>query len=107
MVTIAKDNDVVTLINVFTVTQEDQQRLVDVLVDATQKVMRKQPGFVSANIHRSLDGTRVTNYAQWRSREAFEAMLQNQEAAEHMGEGARIAERFEPYLYEVSFVDEV
>jgi heme-degrading monooxygenase HmoA len=107
MVTIARDNDVVTLINVFTVAQEDQQRLVDVLVDATQKVMRKQPGFVSANIHRSLDGTRVTNYAQWQSREAFEAMLHNQEAAEHMGEAARIAERFEPHLYEVSFVDEV
>jgi quinol monooxygenase YgiN len=107
MVTIARDNDVVTLITVFTVAQEDQQRLVDVLVDATQKVMRKQPGFVSANIHRSLDGRRVTNYAQWQSREAFEAMLQDQEAAEHMGEAARIAERFEPHLYEVSFVDEV
>ena len=107
MVTIAKDNDVATLINVFTVAQEDQQRLVDVLADATRKVMRKQPGFVSANIHRSLDGTRVTNYAQWRSPEAFEAMLHNQEAAEHMGEAARIAERFEPHLYEVSFVDEV
>ena len=107
MVTIAKDNDVVTLINVFIVAQEDQQRLVDVLVDATRKVMSKQPGFVSANIHRSLDGTRVTNYAQWRSTETFETMLQNQEAAEHMGEAARIAERFEPHLYEVSFVDEV
>jgi heme-degrading monooxygenase HmoA len=107
MVTITKDNDVVTLINVFTVAPEDQQRLVDSLIDATQKVMRKQPGFVSANIHRSLDGTRVTNYAQWRSREVFEAVLQNQEAAEHMGEAARIAQRFEPHLYEVSFVDEV
>jgi len=32
MATIAKDNDVVTLINVLTVAQEDQQRLVDVLV---------------------------------------------------------------------------
>ena len=107
MVTIAKNNDVVTLINVFTVAPEDQQRLVEVLVEATQAVMRKQPGFVSANIHRSLDGTRVANYAQWRSREAFEAMLQNQEAAEHMGEVAKIAERFEPHLYEVTFVDEV
>jgi quinol monooxygenase YgiN len=107
MATIAKDNDVMTLINVFTVEPEHQQRLVDVLVEATEAVMRKQPGFVSANIHRSLDGTRVANYAQWRSREAFEAMLQNREAAEHMGEAATIAERFEPHLYEVSFVEEV
>jgi heme-degrading monooxygenase HmoA len=107
MVTIAKDKDVVTLINVFSVAPENQQRLVDVLVDATQMVMRKQPGFISANIHRSFDGTRVTNYAQWRSKEAFEAMLRDREAAEHMGEAAKIAERFEPHLYEVSFVDEV
>jgi heme-degrading monooxygenase HmoA len=106
MVTIAKANDVVTLINVFTVAPEDQQRLVDVLVEATQAVMRKQPGFVSANIHKSLDGTRVANYAQWRSKEAFEAMLRDREAAEHMGEAAKIAESFEPHLYEVSFVDE-
>jgi heme-degrading monooxygenase HmoA len=106
MVTIAKDNDVVTLINVFTVAPEDQQRLVDVLVEATQAVMRKQPGFVSANIHKSLDGTRVANYAQWRSKEAFEAMLRDREAAEHLGEAAKIAESFEPHLYEVSFVDE-
>jgi quinol monooxygenase YgiN len=107
MVTISKDNDVVTLINVFTVAPEDQQHLVDVLVEATETVMRKQPGFVSANIHRSLDGMRVTNYAQWRSREAFETMLGDREAAEHMGEAAGIAERFEPHLYEVSFVEEV
>ena len=106
MVTISKDNGVVTLINVFTVAPEDQQRLVDVLVDATQIVMNEQPGFVSASIHRSFDGRRVTNYAQWRSREAFEAMLRNQEAAEHMGKAARIAEKFEPHLYEVSFADE-
>jgi quinol monooxygenase YgiN len=107
MVKITETDDVVTLINVFNVAPKDQQRLVDVLVDATQAVMRHQQGFISANIHRSLDGTRVTNYAQWQSREAFEAMLGDPEAAEHMGEAARIAERFEPHLYEVSFVEEV
>ena len=89
------------LINVFTVEPADQQRLVEVLVEATGAVMSKQPGFVSANIHRSLDGTRVTDYAQWRSLEAFEAMLRNQETAGHIGEAAR------PHVYEVSFVDEV
>jgi quinol monooxygenase YgiN len=106
MTEIAVDNNIVTLINVFTVRPEQQQRLVDLLVEATEAVMKYQPGYVSANIHKSLDGTRVTNYAQWRSREAFEAMLENPEAEVHMTEAARIAEKFEPYLYEVSFVDE-
>ena len=101
MATISKDNDVVTLINVFTVAPEDQQRLVDVLVDATQSVMRKQPGFISANIHRGVEGTRVANYAQWASREHFEAMLRNPTAQTHMRAAAALVEKFEPHLYEV------
>lgn len=107
MATISAERGVVTLVNVFTVQPEDQQRLVDLLVEATQTTMNRMPGYVSANIHRSLDGTRVVNYAQWRSREDFEAMLRNPEAAPHMRAAAEIAERFEPHLYEVSFVDEV
>jgi heme-degrading monooxygenase HmoA len=102
---ISGEADVVTLINVFTVEPENQQRLVDLLLEATGEVMNGLPGFVSANIHRSLDGTRVVNYAQWRSREAFEAMLENPEAAAHMRRAAEISENVEPRLYEVSFVD--
>ncbi len=97
--------DVVTLINVFTVAPEDQGHLLDVLARATAEVMAGLPGFVSANLHRSLDGTKVTNYAQWRSREDFDAMLENPVATPHMREAASICETFEPYLYEVAFVD--
>ncbi len=61
-----------TLINVFTVEPEDQQRLVELWQRATDEVMRHLPGFVSANAHRSLDGTKVVNYAQGESREAFD-----------------------------------
>ncbi len=106
MTRISQGGDVVTLINVFTVEPENQQRLVDLLAEATEAVMSKLPGFVSANLHKSLDGTKVVNYAQWRSREAFEAMLGNAEAVVHMKEAEKIAEKFEPHLYEVSFVDE-
>lgn len=56
MTTIAKNKDVVTLINVFTVRPEHQQRLVDLLIDATETVIKGQPGYVSANIHKSLEG---------------------------------------------------
>ena len=72
-----------TMINVFTVTPERQQELVDLLVEATDQVMRKLPGFMSANIHKSVDGIRVINYAQWESKEAWEAMLQNALTVSH------------------------
>ena len=84
MTRIDTDRNLVTLINVFTVDPERQQPLVDLLVRATDETMSKLPGFISANIHRSLDGTRVTNYAQWRSQADFEAMLRNPEAGQHM-----------------------
>ena len=104
MTTIAEGRDLVTLINVFTVEPETQQQMVDLLVEATETVINRLPGFVSANIHKSLDGTRVANYAQWRSREDFEAMLANPEAAAHMRAAAQIA-RFDAHLYEVAFID--
>jgi quinol monooxygenase YgiN len=101
--TIATDQDVATLINVFTVTRETQQSLVDLLTEVTEKVMRHQPGFISANIHASIDGTRVVNYAQWRSRGDFLAMLDDPTAREHMNATESLATA-EPHLYEVASV---
>lgn len=100
MTTISKENTLVTLINIFRVEPENQEKLVRMLLDATEGTMRALPGFVSANIHRSLDGTRVTNYAQWRTRDDFEAMLANPEATERMDKVAKIA-TCEAHLYEV------
>jgi len=100
MTTIDKGQQVLTLINVFTVAPEKQDELVKLLVDATQQTMKHLPGFVSANIHRSLDGRRVVNYAQWKSLADFEAMRKNPEAAPHMKSAAALAQ-FEPILCEV------
>lgn len=102
---ISVDRILVTLINVFHVEPENQQRLIDLLVEATEKVMSKQPGYISANIHRGLDGTTVANYAQWRSRQDFEAIFGNPEAIAHMREAEKLAVSFEPHLYEVVFTD--
>ena len=99
--TITTDAPVVTLINVFTVEADRQRELVDVLVRATDEVMRYLPGFVSANIHASDDGTRVVNYAQWQSADAYRAMLGNQTAQVHMREAAALADQFDPHLYAV------
>jgi len=103
---ITTENHLVTLINVFTVEPKDQSTLVDLLGQATDEVMKDLPGFISANIHRSNDGTRVVNYAQWRSRADFEAMMQNPAAQEHMRDVTKIA-RVDPHIYRVTEVVEV
>lgn len=106
MANISESQDVVTLINVFTVAPENQQRLVDLLVEATESVICKQPGYVSANIHKSLDGTKVTNYAQWRSVEDFQRMFGDEEVRAHMNEAEGLA-AIEPQLYEVSYTHSI
>ena len=101
--TISSAASCVTLINVFTVKSEDQDKLVAMLVEATRKTMSTLPGFISASIHKSLDGQRVTNYAQWRSAEDFEAMLKMPGAREHMAPIQRLATN-DAHLYSVSEV---
>jgi quinol monooxygenase YgiN len=66
---ISADNELITLINVFSVEPRNQDKLIKILETATEEVMQHIPGFISANIHRSLDGVRVVNYAQWKSKE--------------------------------------
>lgn len=100
MANIEKNADLFTLINVFTVAPEKQEQLVNLLIDATEKTMRRLPGFVSASIHRSLDRKRVVNYAQWRSKQDFEAMRSNPEAMPHMQAAGALAS-FDPIVCEV------
>jgi heme-degrading monooxygenase HmoA len=101
--TIQQGDGVMTLINVFTVEPEHQQELLDLLAEATEQVMAALPGFVSANLHRSADGTRVVNYAQWRSLEDFTAMQQDENARVHIARAAQLAS-FEPIICQVAYV---
>ena len=54
---------ILTQINVFTVPEGGQGALIAYLAEAA-KVAREVDGWISASLHRSLDGTRVVNYAQ-------------------------------------------
>jgi len=101
MTTISPDQDVMTLINVFTVDPERCDELVQVLVDATAETMRHLEGFVSANIHRSLDGSRVVNYAQWATMDAFMDMLDRPEVKPHLDRAAELARSFDPVVCQV------
>jgi quinol monooxygenase YgiN len=90
----------VTLINVFKVEPSKQQELVALLARATERSVRHAEGFISAHLHRSLDGTKVTMYAQWRSVEHYQAMREDPTPAPYLQQALAIAQ-FEPGVYEV------
>jgi quinol monooxygenase YgiN len=98
--TISPSRKLVTLINVFTVDPANQRQLLELLARATETSVRHAPGFVSASLHRSLDGTKVTMYAQWRSAEDYRAMRENPAPLPYLQQALAIA-KFDPGMYEV------
>jgi quinol monooxygenase YgiN len=100
MTTISKDSQSVTLINVFTVDPANQAQLIALLKQATESAILDVPGFISAALHRSLDGSKVTMYAQWQSAEAYDAMRKRSGPTPFLEQAMAIA-TFSPGMYEV------
>src|SRR5262245_15888756 len=90
----------IILINVFTVAQKDQERLISLLTTATEETVRFIEGFVWSTLHKSLDGTKVTMYAQWRSREDYENMRRNAAASPYLEEALQFS-KFDMGMYEI------
>jgi quinol monooxygenase YgiN len=100
MISITKEQKIVTLINVFTVSPERQAELIGLLTHATESTVRHVPGFISASLHGSLDGTKVAMYAQWRSVGDYEAMRRDVGASPFLQQALAFA-TFAPGMYEV------
>ena len=75
--TIRAGGGVTTLVNVFTVEPDNQQKLVDLLKEGTASFFSRMPGFISSSVHRSKDGRRAVNYAQWLSVRDIEAFRED------------------------------
>ena len=98
---------VFTLINTFEVEPEKRQDVIASLRDVTERVMRHLPGYLSANVHESVDGKYVVNYVQWESRAHFDAMFQNPEAKTHMDELGKLVISVTPRFYTVAYAHSV
>jgi hypothetical protein len=91
---------IVTQVNVFTVPEGGQQALIEHLIEAA-RFLRDAPGWISASLHRSHDGTRVVNYAQSESLDAARRAIDRLRDAgllDHKGLG-----QADPGLYDVVF----
>ena len=100
MPTISPSEEILTVINVFTVTPENQARLIKLLTQATESSVSHAPGFISASLHESRDGAKVAMYAQWRSWGDYSRMRENPAASPFLAEALTFSS-FDPGFYHV------
>lgn len=98
---IQSNTDIITQINVFTVPHGEQRLLIDYLAKAAHAA-REVDGWLSASLHRSLDGTRVVNYAQSADRDAARRVFDHLHSQRLIEENKSYGEAH-PGLYEVAF----
>ena len=88
----------------FSVKPENQKNLLQLLEDL-RIVVEKLPGFISANVHRSFEGTRIVSYAQWNTKEAYQAVYTNSDAKPILDEIKKIS-KFSWNLYDVVYTSD-
>jgi quinol monooxygenase YgiN len=68
-------DDGVTFVQIWDVGgPEAQQRWLAVMHESIH-ILQRKPGFVTMNLHTSIDGNRIAVYAQWASAETLEAAI--------------------------------
>jgi quinol monooxygenase YgiN len=89
-----------TFINTFRCRPAQQPDVVRINIEIVEQVAKAFPGFISASVHRSTDGTRVINYLQW---ETPEHLARLQRSPEFQAIARRLAGlvEFEPHECEV------
>jgi quinol monooxygenase YgiN len=103
---IAERSGVFTLIITLEVQPENCDALVDAVARNSRDFMRHQPGFISTNLHRNADSTRVVNYAQWQSRELYEQARARAGFVELSERVNQLADRVDPIVCEVVFTED-
>jgi heme-degrading monooxygenase HmoA len=97
------DQAEVTLVNLFTVEPEKQESAANKIAEIYQTIVSQQPGFISAKIHKSLDGVKVAAIARWRSEADLHAMQQTSEFQNSLGTLKGEIISAEPHTFEIIY----
>ena len=74
------DNQLTTVISLYsTKDEESHNSLARILTDKVLPEVSHQEGFVSAHLHKSLDGAKIGIYEQWASKDAHQKFVENSE----------------------------
>src|SRR5438309_412210 len=100
---ITKDNQTVTQVTFIEVEPEKQPEALSLMTERA-RFMARQPGFISISLHRSLDGRRIVNYIQWKSRDLLESAHKSPEFRKEWSHFGHVTDDIDPHLYEVALV---
>lgn len=92
---------IVTQINTFTVPEGRQEPLIELLMESA-RFARETPGWLSASLHKSRDGTRVANYAQSENMDAAKRVIERLRAGGFLDRNKALGEAH-PGLYDVVY----
>ena len=105
-VTLIVNPDLLTVINIMSPQEEDQDKVLTLLQEGIDGTISKLNGFVSTNLHKSTDNNYVLNYAQWSSQEDLQGAVDliNSGGAPQMAEAFSLSNPdFHPYLVTAQF----
>ncbi len=97
------DNQQVTQITIIEAEPEKQQEALSLMAERA-RFMAQQPGFVSISLHRSLDGKRIVNYVQWKTRGLLQQAHQSPDFRKAWRKFDDLTDQIDPHLYEVTEV---
>ena len=100
---IRTDHQPVTQITIIEPEPGKQAEALSVMTERA-RFMARQPGFVSISLHRSLDGRRIVNYVQWRSRDLLQSAHRSPEFRKEWSRFDQLTDEIDPHLYEVAQV---
>jgi quinol monooxygenase YgiN len=97
---IRKDPGIVTQITTVKMNPDNQDQVL-ALMKERARFMAKQPGFVSASLHRGADGSHVVNYVQWTDKDRLSAAHHSAEFRKRWPKFGELVQDVEPSLYDV------
>lgn len=106
MLNISADRKLQTVITTYEVTPGTCQDLLDLLRAACSAFISTQAGFIDSALHVNDAQTRIAIYAQWETREDFQAMLRSDEMRQRNREINELCKNFAPVMYDVVYCSE-
>lgn len=77
MAIIDQYRSLLTVLSEYEVTPDECDRLAQEMTSFFKGRVKGEVGFISANLHTTLDKKKIVNYAQWKSEEDYQKYLAN------------------------------